>query len=1761
MKYFSLLFFILITSSTYTQTVINEYTSQKVELFRSSFEELEGDGGFLDSTIYNQNYNGNDPGELANHHWQHTSNDGGGSTGAMDGDYFWDTRSGSRVEDGYSYILSSPWFTGRKLSIDYYLAADISNNTGQYHYKVFQDKKSTVHELLIHNEHSYDGVLSDNEGVSQNNWSQSYNRYSKNTTFNNESSVLDSARFLWHLWVNRSENELTGLYLDSVTISSYKRVIEHDNLSNTTNPGGPYRVYASRNDTMTWLHDLKIFYSIDDGVTYIEALMNATSGTQFYYDIPGQPFGTEVKYYLQCLNNAGITHVSKASENLDYSFSVVDNGSGYSFNKVQPVNFSEDVDIYTVMAWTDLGDPDAVYTIQYGTDIDFLPGTFTEKTVSVNELYNPVDFIKDAVYYWRVYAVNSLSQDTVWADGGEKWTFEIVPPSIPSVLTAAIGIPANRTIIPENNPYQVVGTVENFAGDTLTIRPGVEVWWDGGNLDINGLIVIEGTANNRITFRSNPEENYTGGISLNITSPMLKMTNDFEYQSGPKITYADFYNGGFTDRGWTGAYISHTNSFDHALYAAFGVIDSCALGGGGGSGLNELVDTLYTPMLVKDSEFTGDLKAEKIDSLIIKNSLFEYCRIDAGQSYPAYVDNITVNNGSTYFSGGNSGGLRFGTKRRYLKITNSSFLESTNWAIKSFDTLSVDFEDILIYDGYGGINVEAGRFANIKNVNVNEVDRQGIFIGYHGIWRDSDRRLEQTGNFLATKDSLVIDSCTVTQCGSDGIVAYLKHDAHHSSITNNILTSNRFLGLFLQGSDYNLVKNNTISGNGFGGRFHAVDSLTMRNNEFIGNAPGGGFYMTGGDKGIVVGNTVRYNKNDYTEIGGERLSNGNFRAGMSFQSIGSFRIDSNTVTDNEYQIYKFDNQSGVYGSRGLSWVQGHNNGGDNYNSFNKLFSPISVTGNGDKTIRNNTVSNNITYMNNGATDYLYRGGGRYRFYSEGEFYFIGGGISTLADGNLVISNNSIVNNSLYLRSLVGQAQQGYNWDDRKVKFYPAAISYGLNSDTVSISSNVIVENSYGYYQYSNNNTKAYHMYAAGISPLNYNTNPYTVIENNTIKENILKDQGHSTGWAELFAVGISYNNGINRQTKIINNVVKENICELHDAGGDEHVYSAGVFLNGHNDSLSFKDNQVVGNLVNNNFDNVYSGGMYTNVSVISSTVSQNQGKQVGGIYYSGSTGVIKSCTITLNTATNETGVGAIKFPGIVKNSIVVGNRVLHEGEIIEEATGGIWSGSNTTEFHHNNIYGNSGYDFRNSTDLDIDGTYNWWNSRSEQILINDEIFDGVDNAGENGLVTYQPFLTFSSDSTPGQIVTYDSLKLFTDNTFQELLGETVKRGRRFFAQLYVQDGNPNSVDQTAIKITNLRNGDFIAPVATETELNSGLFRASAAAGFSTTFVYDSLRSIHGDTLELAPYNFQSMKKYIVVDTTAVEALMGDANEDGAVDVLDVMQIVGYILSTENSLDFYAADVNYDSYINILDIIGVINIIVDGQGARVVEPEIAILDAPEIFKSSDKSMKVPIQISSTTGLSGLQFKINLDADYMQFVDVDLEGMQNGEYHKIITDSSIFVIAYSITGNPLSENGMNIVLSINNDQNASATVTIDNIIGSDFKGNQIGMDIANSKITVMPIPETFMISNAYPNPFNPRTTFNIEMPENGILSSSIYDIRGSLVKKIQDNQPMSAGYHKISWDGKDFKGYNVANGVYFIRFQFEKTSTIKRMLLLK
>lgn len=83
-----------------------------------------------------------------------------------------------------------------------------------------------------------------------------------------------------------------------------------------------------------------------------------------------------------------------------------------------------------------------------------------------------------------------------------------------------------------------------------------------------------------------------------------------------------------------------------------------------------------------------------------------------------------------------------------------------------------------------------------------------------------------------------------------------------------------------------------------------------------------------------------------------------------------------------------------------------------------------------------------------------------------------------------------------------------------------------------------------------------------------------------------------------------------------------------------------------------------------------------------------------------------------------------------------------------------------------------------------------------------------------------------------------------------------------------------------------------------------------------------------------------------------------------------------------------------------------------------------------------------------------------------------------------------------------------------------------------------------------PEVFHISNAYPNPFNPSTNFDIYLPQEGNLKISVYSILGKLLN--EKNYYLPAGNHKI-----EYKGIGSA-GIYLLKFEFGKTSFVKKIV---
>jgi len=88
----------------------------------------------------------------------------------------------------------------------------------------------------------------------------------------------------------------------------------------------------------------------------------------------------------------------------------------------------------------------------------------------------------------------------------------------------------------------------------------------------------------------------------------------------------------------------------------------------------------------------------------------------------------------------------------------------------------------------------------------------------------------------------------------------------------------------------------------------------------------------------------------------------------------------------------------------------------------------------------------------------------------------------------------------------------------------------------------------------------------------------------------------------------------------------------------------------------------------------------------------------------------------------------------------------------------------------------------------------------------------------------------------------------------------------------------------------------------------------------------------------------------------------------------------------------------------------------------------------------------------------------------------------------------------------------------------------------------------------------ITSCYPNPFNPEVTVSFYLMNNDSADLSIYNLRGQKVITLY-NGVLNEGDHSYIWDGKNDKGVEQANGVYFYRLQTGGEYHSGKMLMLK
>jgi len=94
----------------------------------------------------------------------------------------------------------------------------------------------------------------------------------------------------------------------------------------------------------------------------------------------------------------------------------------------------------------------------------------------------------------------------------------------------------------------------------------------------------------------------------------------------------------------------------------------------------------------------------------------------------------------------------------------------------------------------------------------------------------------------------------------------------------------------------------------------------------------------------------------------------------------------------------------------------------------------------------------------------------------------------------------------------------------------------------------------------------------------------------------------------------------------------------------------------------------------------------------------------------------------------------------------------------------------------------------------------------------------------------------------------------------------------------------------------------------------------------------------------------------------------------------------------------------------------------------------------------------------------------------------------------------------------------------------------------------------------LPFSYNIYHNYPNPFNPVTTLQYDLPEDAMVNITIFDMMGRVVSNLVSSQ-QNAGYKSIQWNATNNQGQPVSAGVYLYSIEAGKFRQTKKMILLK
>ena len=217
-----------------------------------------------------------------------------------------------------------------------------------------------------------------------------------------------------------------------------------------------------------------------------------------------------------------------------------------------------------------------------------------------------------------------------------------------------------------------------------------------------------------------------------------------------------------------------------------------------------------------------------------------------------------------------------------------------------------------------------------------------------------------------------------------------------------------------------------------------------------------------------------------------------------------------------------------------------------------------------------------------------------------------------------------------------------------------------------------------------------------------------------------------------------------------------------------------------------------------------------------------------------------------------------------------------------------------------------------------------------------------------------------------------------------------------------------------------------------------------------------------DNIVLTDKAQNEYKSSTTIDFNVKAYVPADVNNDGSINVTDVVATASYILGNDTKkFIFEAADMNKDGVINVTDIVGIASVILKGGTASNVSVQRCAPNSSDAIKIEDfaagknQSQQVAIEMTNASDYSAFQMDIRLPKG-MSIAECELASAATDHMvaYRELPDGAVRVLVYSLTCQtlPNSEEGIIRLRTATDNRFEGGEIVVENILFADRGQNE-------------------------------------------------------------------------------------------------------------